>query len=62
MNIVSCGLRTICIAFKTGAENAKWNVMQTLKGTFQVFDSPARRDDFESVTGTKVYPLFYATR
>ena len=63
INIVSCGLRTICIAFKTGAENAKWNIKQTLKGTFQVFhDSPARRDDFESVTRTKVYSLFYVTR
>ena len=26
INIASCGLCTICIAFKTGAENAKWNI------------------------------------
>ena len=62
INTGSCGLHTIHGAFKTGAENAKWNIKQ--KGACQVFhDSPASRDDFEYVTGTKVYPLFFcATR
>ena len=56
VNIASCGLHIIHGAFKTGAGNAKWNIKQILKGAFQVFhDSPAMRDDFESVTGTKVY-------
>ena len=60
INIGSCGLHTIHGAFKTGAKNAKWNINQKLKRAFQVFhDSPARRDDFESVTGTKVYALFF---
>ena len=63
INIGSCGLHTIPGAFKTSAENAKWNIKQTLKGAFQVFhDSPARRYDFESATGTKVYSLFCAIR
>ena len=60
INIGSCGLHTILGAFKTGAENTKWNIKQVLKGAYEVFDdSPARRDDFESVTGTKVYPFFF---
>ena len=60
INIGSCGLHTIHGAFKTGAKNTKWNINQKLKRAFQVFhDSPARRDDFESVTGTKVYALFF---
>ena len=49
INIGSCGIHTIHGAFKTCAENPKWNIKQILKSTFQVFhDSPARRDDFES--------------
>ena len=59
INIDSCGLHTIHVALKAGAENAKSNTKQTLKGPFQVFhSSPARQDVFEPVTGTKVYPLF----
>ena len=37
INIGSCGLQTIHSAFKTDAENAKWNTKQVLKGAFQVF-------------------------
>ena len=60
INIGGCGLHTIHGAFKAGVENAKWNIKQTLKGAFQVFhDSPARGDDFKSLTGTKFYPLFF---
>ena len=60
INTISCGLHKFCGVFKTGADNGKWNIKQTLKGAFQVFkDSPARQNDFESVIGMKVYPLFF---
>ena len=60
INIGSCGLHAIHDDFKTSAENAECNIKETLKGAFQVFhNSPARRDDFESMTGMKVYPLLF---
>ena len=64
IDIGSCGLHIIHGAFKTGAEASEWNLKETLKGAFQLFyNTPARREDFESVTETSVYPLFFcATR
>ena len=64
IDIGSCGLHIIHGAFKTGAEKTDWNIKQTMKGAFQMFhDSPARREDYESITGSTVYPLFFcATR
>ena len=60
INIGSSGLHAIHDDFKTSAENAECNIKETLKGAFQVFrNSPARRDDFESMTGMKVYPLLF---
>ena len=64
IDIGSCGLHIIHGAFKNGAETSELNLKETLKGTFQLFyNTPARREDFESVTETSVYPLFFcATR
>ena len=60
INIGTCGLHTIHGAFKTGAKNVKLNIKQTSKGASK---SPARRDNFASLTGTKVYPVYFcATR
>ena len=63
-DIGSCGLHIIHGAFKTGAEASEWNLKETLKGAFQLFyNTPARREDFESGTETSVYSLFFcATR
>ena len=64
INIGSCGLHVIHGAFKTGVEATNWNVKKTLRGAFNILgDSPARREDYESVTGCSEYPLkFSATR
>lgn len=64
INIGSCNLHVVHGAFKTGAEFTDWNIKQILKGAFQVLkDTPARREDFISVTGTSNFPLnFCATR
>ena len=64
INIGSCGLHTIHGALKTGAEKANWKIKETLKEAFQVLhDTPARREDYESVTGSTIYPLYFcATR
>ena len=62
VNIGSCSLHTIRGAFKTGAESTNWNVKATLKGTFQfLHDTPARRDDYTSVTGSTQFPLYFCT-
>ena len=61
VNIGSCGLHNIHgininIRQILSRYYADMNIKQILKGAFQVFhDSPAMRDDFESVTGTEVY-------
>ena len=64
INIGSCGLHGIHRAFKTGMEPTNWNFKKTLRGAFYILhDSPARREDYESVTGCSKYPLnFCATR
>ena len=64
INVGSCGLHVLHGAFKSGAEATDWNIKKTLRGSFQILhDSPARREDYESVTGCNQYPLFYcATR
>ena len=64
INIGSCGLHTIHGGFKTGAEKTDWNLKGVMKAAFTILhDSPARREDYESVTGSQTYPLpFCATR
>ena len=60
----SCNLHTVHGAFKTGAEASGWTLKQLLKSCFQLLkDSPARRDDFISITESTKFPLpFCATR
>ena len=64
VNIGSCSLHISHGAFKTGSEKSGWEIKPVLKGSFQfLHDTPARREDFISVTGCSVFPLFFcATR
>ena len=64
LNIGSCGLHTLHGAFKRGVESTGWNLKQTLHGSYQILHaSPARRDDYQAVTGSDVSPRnFCATR
>ena len=64
INIDSYGLHMIHEAFKTGLEATNWNIKKTLRGAFYIlYYSPARREDYERVTGCSKYPLnFCATR
>ena len=60
MNIGSCGFHVIHGAFKAGVETTNWNIKKTLRGVFYILrDFPARREDYESVTGYSKYPLNY---
>ena len=64
IDIGSCSLHIVHGSFKTGAEKTGWNLKALLKGSFQILhDTPARREDYEKVTGSNKYPiLFCATR
>ena len=55
---------TIHGAFKTGVEKTDWCIKNTLKGSFQILhDTPARRSNYSSITGSDIFPLFFcATR
>ena len=58
-DIGSCSLHIIHGAFKTGAESFGWNMKAILKGAFTVLhDTPARREDYISITGEERFPLF----
>ena len=50
--------------FITGVETAGWNIMKLLKIAYQILkDSPARREDYISVTGSNKFPVqFYSAR
>ena len=63
VDIGSCCLHIVHGAFKTGAEKSEWGLKKFLKAAYTILhDSPARREDYESVTGSSKYPLnFCAT-
>ena len=47
-------------SFKTGTEKTGWNLKSLLKDSFQILhDTPAKREDYEPVTGSNEYPLFF---
>ena len=57
LNIGSCGLHIIHNAFRSGSMETNWEVGQTLSSLYWLFkDSPARREDFVSITGSSVFP------
>ena len=58
INIGSCRLHTTHGSFKTGIEVTDWNIKASAKGDFQILrDSPARRADYISVSGSNILPL-----
>ena len=58
IDIGSCSLHIVHGAFRAGAEQSEWELKKFLKEAFTVFhNSPACREDYESVTGSYSYPL-----
>ena len=56
----SSNLHTVHGSFKTGAEASGWSIKQLLKSCHQILkDSPARRDNFISITGCSKFPLSF---
>ena len=64
IDIGRCSLNIINGTFQSGSENIGWRIKKILKGVYQLFhDSPARREDYENVTGSTTYALaFCSTR
>ena len=57
VDIGSCDLHTVHGSFKAACEKTEWNIKSLLKSSFQIFkDSPARRDDYISITGSTEFP------
>lgn len=62
INIGSCGLHVMHNAFKTGAQATDWGISSLLSSLYYLFkDSPARREDFQKVTGTSTMPLKFVS-
>jgi hypothetical protein len=58
LELGSCGLHAVHGAIQTGHGASGWAVNATLKAMYSLFkDSPARRADFTSVTGSSKFPL-----
>ena len=64
IDIGTCSLHTVHGAFATGAKMSGWDLKKVLKGCYILLhDTPARREDYFSITGSTVYPLaFCSTR
>ena len=57
IDIGSCGLHTVYGDFKCGAQSTRWKLKGILHGSYQIFhNSPARSDDYQSVTDSAIYP------
>ena len=62
LDIGSCSLHIVHRSFTAGAEKSGWKLKNLLKGAYYVHhNTPARREDYESTTGSTVYPLHFCS-
>ena len=62
INIGSCNLHAVHGALKSSAESTGWNLKKLINGAYHLF-SPARRQDYISITGSTLFPMnFCATQ
>ena len=58
INLGSCGLHSVHGSLQHGANETGWKVGQLLRAFWQLFhDSPTRRENYVTVTGSNVFPL-----
>ena len=64
IDIGSCNLHIEHGAFRTGVQKTKWGIDGILQALCNLFPySPAKREDYQKLTGSKVFPLpFSGTR
>ena len=58
----SCSLHIIDGALHTGEIKSELDLKHILKGSYEMLhDSPARREDYECVASSKIYPLSFCS-
>ena len=58
IDVGSCSLHVIHGAFRAGTQKTKWGIDTMLKALNNLFhDSPAKREDYQQITGSTVFPL-----
>ena len=64
VNIGVCSLHVVHGSLKSGEEITQWGLKKILSSAYRILhDSPARREDYNSVTGSSLYPFkFCSTR
>ena len=56
IDVSSCSLHVLHNAFKAGAKSSEWGTSDVLSALHWLFvDSPARRDDFATITGSSIF-------
>ena len=54
----SCSLHIMHGTFRTGVKKTKWGIDSILKALHNLFeDSPAKREDYQQITGSDIFPL-----
>lgn len=62
VDLGTCGLHTVHNAYKAGVVASKWELDVLLSSMGILFDSsPARREDFQTVTGQSTFPLKFVS-
>ena len=60
LDIGTCGLHSLRGSFKMGIEKSEWEMKYLMKVSFNILhDSPARLDDYESVTKSSTFVLLF---
>ena len=60
INIGSCGLHQLHNAFRAGLMCSGWDIGHKMSALHTLFaDVPARREDYESITKSSIYPLSF---
>ena len=58
IDIGSCSLHVVHRAFRTGVQKTKWSIDGILRALYNLFnDSPAKREDYKTITGSDIFPL-----
>ncbi|KAL5510112.1 hypothetical protein EMCRGX_G005601 [Ephydatia muelleri] len=58
LNVGSCGLHVIHGAFRSAMSETGWDIETLLTSAYRLFkDSPARREDFSSISTNHLFPL-----
>lgn len=62
LDIGSCGLHVLNVAFKTGFKNSDWNILAFFRAAYYLFkDSPSCRGTFIAVTQSATFPMKFCS-